>query len=305
VFYNASQGFDQVVAFDGALTRLEAPDAASLDITGDLTLVAWVRTTTAGQEAIVGKWNGSTVQRAYVMYIDGGNLKCVVSDDNAFNAAYQANGGAINDGLWHSVALVFDAGTSVEAFIDGVSSATASSAPASIISNTAPFRIGAFDDLAASILDGHVGEVRLYNATKSAAELLAIKNGTDDTTNLVSKWRLIEGGGTTVVDSTGSNDAAFTAGSGFWDHLVPAKAGDASLLGGTVNHPGDGVGHWQGEALVAGNNWFDDLGGLTDYSRHRTSGTIEIYADRFVTFAGALSAADDALMDAYVADAAV
>jgi len=172
--------------FDGTDDRLEVPDSDVLSITGELSLFAWVQTTssvTGANEGIVSKYrsqSGSVNQRSYtlVMTETNGFLAMALSDDGTFNAAGSlASTTAINDGKLHYVGMTYKPSTYSRLWVDGIMVAEDTTAIlASLADTAAPFWIGTqFDSTTSNFnFDGKIGDVSLHDRAISHDEIQQI-----------------------------------------------------------------------------------------------------------------------------------
>ena len=111
-------GSGKSVLFDGVNDNVQVPDAASLDITGDLSLEAWVKLTSKGaSEHTIFLKNGSYYMRViegatthYVQFLiwSGAVLKAVTADAGSFTL-----------GTKHHLVGTYD-GTNLRVYVDGV-----------------------------------------------------------------------------------------------------------------------------------------------------------------------------------------
>ena len=116
----------RAIRLDGRIS-LQADKNPLFDITGSFTVSAWVRTEGAIAD-IVSKYDWLSGQRSFVFGIGGegdkngvpGHLFAWVSSKaEAWNGAQAHSSIAVNDGRWHHVAFVFDAGKALKLYIDG------------------------------------------------------------------------------------------------------------------------------------------------------------------------------------------
>ncbi len=147
------------------------------DLTGSFTISAWVRTKSAVAD-IVSKYDWLSGQRSFVFGVGGEGDKNAVpghlfgwvsSTAAAWNGAQVHSSLAVNDGRWHHVAFVFDAGKSMKLFIDGKQDLEAKlvgKAPGKVASSSRRLSIGAGytksevpDEF---FIKGDLADVRLY-----------------------------------------------------------------------------------------------------------------------------------------------
>lgn len=215
------------VLFGGTNEYYRVTDHASLDITTNLTLSAWVKGAGSGDGAgIVSKDDYGANQRSYDLFKD-------VSSPSKISAAVSSDGSAVKylqssltafDDTWHHVAMTFSSNT-VKIYVDG----TLDPSPATIVANTVnSIHSGSADVTIGTILNsnapsaytfvGNIDEPSIWNATLTDSEIAEIYNSGDPTdltthskaANLVSWWRMGDDAGdsnTALVDQVGSNDA--------------------------------------------------------------------------------------------------
>jgi hypothetical protein len=112
-------------------------------------------------------------------------------------------------GAWTHVMGVYN-GTTGTIYVNGVAVGTPGALTAPVTA-TAAFTIY-YGQAAGVALVGLLQSARFYNAAISAGEVLNIYNGNaTPSANLVGWWRMMEGSGTTVADSSGNgNTGTFT-----------------------------------------------------------------------------------------------
>ena len=125
----------------------------------------------------------------------------------------------ITDNEWHTVSATFDRDGMLDVYIDGVLKNSASMAAIGNIDNTFPFTIGA-DGKNAYAYNGYIAEVRVFNTLLNASDIDSWKCKQLDNThskyaNLQGYWKLAEGSGTAISDSS-TNSADGTLANGEW-----------------------------------------------------------------------------------------
>src|SRR3989338_2039927 len=180
----------QGLKFDGGGDYVEKTDVSSLDITGALTLSAWIYTHSQKTDnaGIISKYRnqtGSTNQRAYELYVQdnavSGGIGMAISDDGTFKADGVLESGAnvITLNKWHHVVARFEPSTSMRLYVDGVQVASDTTSILSSVANTAaPLWIGI--QLRSTDpnmhFDGLIDDVSIYNRALSANEVLQLYN---------------------------------------------------------------------------------------------------------------------------------
>ena len=194
-----------------------------------LTVCLWVKYTGTGFYTFASEFHTPTNNRQWFLgqdssYVGKVSVNTSLSGDNT--TRYNVYGNTtINDGLWHHVAMVFNAGT-IELYVDGVLqtlTVTVAGSVTSFYNGTAHFAVGAVNTqgTAANLLEGSLCNVRVYSSVKSGAEILAIQKGYDDRTSLEASWKCQEGPGIANDNLTLYDD------SGNGNHLT--------VVGGTVS----------------------------------------------------------------------
>jgi hypothetical protein len=125
-------GSQNSLSFDGSNSYLQVPNSASLNITGPITLEAWVKTnssTTIENVLFRGDWTQNAY--SYDLQIQNGKVRmdsyCSVSV-----YSYAIGATTVSTGIWHHIAGVFD-GSQVRVYLDGAldGSSSGTCAPAS------------------------------------------------------------------------------------------------------------------------------------------------------------------------------
>jgi len=187
--------------FDGVDEYLSIGNPTELQITGALTLSAWVKGSggSGNHEAILYK--DDQVNRCYKMQIEGavpnGYLTFSIFNSNVVFHTYGTSD--LFDGNWHHIVGVYTPSTSVVLYVDGVlETNNTSSVPASIDNDPADFEIGRKGNNTLHF-DGKIDEAAVWNSALSASDVLDIYNKTSAgktadlssmTTPPVGWWRM-------------------------------------------------------------------------------------------------------------------
>jgi hypothetical protein len=191
----------QSIELDGIDAYVDCGTGASLQITGSLTISAWVKTTDTNYIGIYGKGNSVALSDVYFRMQNTGVIRVFLN-----NTSVNVTGTtAINDGNWHHVMFVYVPSTSMTIYVDGSQDAqNTTSIPSAINSNYSSVYIGQFQRWL-----GKIDEVAVWNSDQSANISTIYGTGTPlDLSSLspLSWWRF-EGTGTTATDSgSGGND---------------------------------------------------------------------------------------------------
>lgn len=149
----------------GGGARVGVPSGASLNITGAVTVEAWIKTTTTADQAIVERYAtypGAGVSNGgYVLRLMGGRVTfATLRNSNEFD--YQQGATPVSTGVWHHVVGVYD-GSQLRVYLNGTLDGSKAStfAPAT---GTAPVRIGAKGDDLTAPFNGLDDEARVSAA---------------------------------------------------------------------------------------------------------------------------------------------
>jgi hypothetical protein len=170
---------------NGTSQYVNVPDAAELDVTGAITLAAWIRPTQVATASILNKatFNSGPVF-GYELNLSITGVPFV----RLFNDTQAAGGGRLNatvpyptDGsTWMHVAATYD-GAEIRMYINGALDVTRASA-SPIPANSLPFVIGATSDGAASrVFPGAIDDARLYARALTAGEIATLASLTPAT----------------------------------------------------------------------------------------------------------------------------
>jgi hypothetical protein len=160
-FTFATGKFGQALSLDGTSDYVEVADSPSLDVTGELTIEAWVRAnvTISGttQMQIVDKGE-HTSSSGYMLMIYNGDLYGRVNKAGITATIY---GPYPDDGEWHHVAYTFKSGEQ-KLYIDW-SEVKSNTGTATIITNNYPLLIGMGVNRPQYSWNGLIDEVRIWN----------------------------------------------------------------------------------------------------------------------------------------------
>ena len=177
------------VTGDGA--RVEVPDSSELNITGDITVAAWINPATLPQNGsthLVFKGANSPFNVQYLLAYDGTGNKArfLVNNDTGFNGDFcQAVGATdITANTWHLLVGTFDASAGdVKIYLDGALDdsllASDCNVIAGTIANAEDLGIGsnANDAITTFQFDGLMDDVRIYERVLNLAEIQILNSG--------------------------------------------------------------------------------------------------------------------------------
>lgn len=209
----------------------------SRNLTGNLTLEAWIKTTdprnTRGYRydasntllgsSLATAWGGFGVTDGKLEYSNGG------ADDTGH---YITSPTKINDDFWHHVAITHNSSSgAAKLYVDGLQVATAT-----LVFHAIPFdRLGRGN--VGGFFNGSCRDIRIWTTERSAAQILDNKDLVliGNEAGLVNYWKTTEGTGTTTADATTSANTisltSVTWSSGFgnstWSNVGVAPVSEA------------------------------------------------------------------------------
>lgn len=198
----------------GAYLNAGDPTGNLIIGSNDLTVECWVRTNgwSSDPSIISNKdWNsgfnsgfilaGTTNGSTWKFNIGSGIVR------------YDLDGGSINDGEWHHLAVTVDRGNTIKAYQDGILTDEATIIGAIDVDSDLDLCFGQDGTTTYSAsIDMGLSEVRIWNAALSEQAILdymcmELDGSHPFAANLVGHWPLTEGTGVSAQDLSGSNDA--------------------------------------------------------------------------------------------------
>jgi len=168
--------------FDGTNDNVDIPSSSSLDITGDLTIQAWIEPDSVSyiaQGEIIGKWAAGDA--SYYFALKDGELQMRISSTGSDYYNYEETSNAnLNINTWYHLAGVYDASAQdIKLYINGVEESTTviGTIPSSIHSGSENVKIGGW--WPGYYFDGIIDEVKIYNRVLTPNEISHIFDAED------------------------------------------------------------------------------------------------------------------------------
>jgi len=170
----------QALSFNGTNTSVHFGSESLTDLTGDLSLALWIKTTNKSRlEGIVSRYSAAGLENGYVLRADpSGHLNLRIGGNNlgAGGTDFVDTGRPINDGMWHHAAVVLSMGHGVSFYIDGALSSV-QSANISPVGGGAPLILGMNGYIPfGNYLTGSLDDVRIYKRVLQPAEIAILGN---------------------------------------------------------------------------------------------------------------------------------
>ncbi len=222
---NWPQGPGYALDFNGTSNYVNAGNDVSLDITEEVTIVAWVtlNANAVGDDswrAIVSKGKDEAYQlrKAGSVSPDSFRLNIITtegSDSIDSNYKVEAN-------KWiHVVATYSSVTGEMKLYVNGDIDKTETHSNGGLIEiNSKNLRIGNRGD-DSQYWDGKMDNVRIYNRALSAQEVEDLYNGKEVGSGLVGWWAMNEGTGGTVTDYSGNGNTGTIYGATWLDGRGP------------------------------------------------------------------------------------
>ncbi len=244
VYTPSAPNYTKALDFNGSSDYIDAGNPADLQITGALTLSAWIKTintsTTPGM--IIGKDTlAPSQERCFAMYRYLSKARFFISKSGSLSTVESTS--AINDGNWHHIVAIND-GTDLKMYVDGVLEETNSGGGGTIDNGNSPFNIGRRVGSITSNnnwFNGSISNVASFNSALTASQVSTLFNfGTPETNisfNPVAWWKLDDQ--TAITDSsgngnTGTNNGATNATTSV--AVVPSWKIPSALTIPTINY---------------------------------------------------------------------
>jgi len=154
--------------FNGTSDYVIISNSPSFNVEGALTIEAWVRTDSPNDQKIVAKVNHDTSWHGYVLGIVNGRCSPELWDTDGNHFICWA--GSVPTGVWTHVAFTYATGQHFTAYVNGEPvHQTAAGAPIRI--STSDVYIGRASWANEYYVKGRIGEVRIWNIARSAADI--------------------------------------------------------------------------------------------------------------------------------------
>ncbi|RLG07236.1 MAG: hypothetical protein DRN68_05685 [Thaumarchaeota archaeon] len=171
--------FGKALSFDGVDDYVKVPDSVSLNVTDELTVMAWFnsRNIIEGQK-ILSKY---ALSGGYMFGIFDSTLRLEIRDVNGNYYDYKI-GTLPESNIWIFGAMTVKVGDKVKAYVNGVLKAQTDALTTQIGSNTQSLYMGKFWTGLNAMFNGSIDEVRIYNRALSGEEISDLYNNYGYTT---------------------------------------------------------------------------------------------------------------------------
>ncbi len=231
----------QALSFDGSNDDVRVTDATSLDITGTVTLSAWIKKTShplsGNFQNILDKGTSASSQVNYALktYGSGSSEQVVFYFINSGVHSIRGNTN-LDLNQWYLLTAVYDdTANSIKLYVNGVLQANTvdygSPETTSLLTNNQSIYMGSQGG-AGQYFPGNIDEMRVYNRALPASEIQSLyASGSPDKTNsarsqpqgggrldssLAGYWKLDDGSGASAADSSTNGNTGTLTNSPAW-----------------------------------------------------------------------------------------
>ena len=166
----------QALKLNGTSQFATVPDNASLDITGAITLSAWIKPEKFATQYIIKKAIGGSTN-GYELSLSSSGIVFFRFNQATSGDSYRLNSVTAhpnNGATWMHIAATYDGSSLIKIYINGVENSSKTiTTPASIITNSLALAVGAQSD-GVGKFQGTIDDVRVYNAALNASEINAL-----------------------------------------------------------------------------------------------------------------------------------
>jgi len=188
--------------FTGIDELVSVSDASSLNVTGELTLEAWIKPDDVnGLQYVISKWYAVTNQRSYALCIENGKVDFRFTPDGTWGSRVQViSTQTISTNVWTHIAGTYD-GSTMKIFINGVQDISMTATSLSVHSGSASVTIGG--RLNNDYFDGCIDEARILNISKTVFNPGVVINEVCYDPVSGYEWIELYNGGPVTVNCTG------------------------------------------------------------------------------------------------------
>ena len=145
----------------------EVHDNESLDITDAITLEAWVYWDNSTDKGLMGKWESSNNQKAYLLYQTSNEFRMYISSNGSL-ADFQGSTGSPSIG-WNHLVGTYD-GANIKLYLNGAFDSSKANASGLNATNL-NLEIGRHETQTSSQLNAPIAQPRIYNRALTAEEV--------------------------------------------------------------------------------------------------------------------------------------
>ena len=243
--------YGSALSFDGVDDYVDAGNQQNLQITGPITITAWVKTSNVtSYNGIVTKYYAENGKRGFALEFNpfnptGGGLRFIISRDGTSTSIVSTNEVSINE--WEHIAATYD-GSTMKLYVDGILKSNANY-DAGIYNTSEKLFLGR--NVGYSSLNGLLDDIKIYDYARTEEEIrldynagMAAHLGPSGKTcsedpascmdyGLVGNWDMDEGTGSVLNDNSGNNNHGTLTNGPKW---TQGKSGGALSFNGNNSY---------------------------------------------------------------------
>ncbi|MCX6879951.1 MAG: FG-GAP-like repeat-containing protein, partial [Verrucomicrobia bacterium] len=203
------------LAFNGTSQYVDVGTGASLNLTGAMTIEAWVKPTSQyNMQTVFGHKNGGSANPGYALFINSYLTSDAKLRFETQNAAVSTNSAAITWGVWQHVAVTWN-GVNAHIYVNGVEQAAAGSV--SLVSSTVNGHIGATSNNGAYYY-GTMDEMRIWNIARTQTQIQDAMHHvlTGSESGLKAYYQFDASSGTVLPDLTANSNLGTLVNTPVW-----------------------------------------------------------------------------------------
>ncbi|SLM27878.1 exported hypothetical protein [Desulfamplus magnetovallimortis] len=194
------EGSSYGLSFDGTGDYVDCGNDSSLQLSGNITVEAWIKLSVLGQyQYLVSKYYHGAANGGYELLITNTNVPWFIigNNDSSWNAA--ASTEALEANRWYHLAATYD-GSTIKIYVDGV--LKASQSQTGIVDSGTSLTIGS--RAGSGFFSGAMDEVRVWSVVRSQNEIQDYMERTlaGNETGLVAYYKMNTGSGTTLTNNS-------------------------------------------------------------------------------------------------------
>ncbi|MHA2425834.1 MAG: LamG domain-containing protein, partial [Candidatus Thorarchaeota archaeon] len=181
--WNAAGGYDGFGAyeFDGIDDYILVADTPSVSPTSEISIEAWVKPNSFTNAHFISKWKegAATFGTFIVTFNDSGNPRFLLSSDGGVGAPSIASPDTVSLNTWHHIVATAKGNDYMRLYVNGELKVTNDTIDFNPYDSDSIITIGARPS-GSRYFNGTVDQVRIYNRTLSAEQVLALYNNRTD-----------------------------------------------------------------------------------------------------------------------------
>ena len=215
--------YPQSFNFDGSNDYIDCGTDSSLNITGNLSVSTWFKTSNTGSNKVIVNRDTGASNRVWQIAINSSN-KVIAQFRGASTAQATSPLTTYADGKWHHAVAVYEPSVSVKLYIDGdLVDTDTTSIPASLTdAASTPLYIGAYSSFASEKFNGEISNNQVWDTNLSASQVTELYNNgvpltTAIATDNLKAWYKLDNTATfstnwSVPDASGNGNTGTSSG---------------------------------------------------------------------------------------------